>query len=68
MRKEGILWSQPGFPEEGPVTVASLPFGQGHQIGESEKGSNVWISVRHLKVCLVILLQTDWINMDFMVM
>ena len=36
VRNEGMRKSQPGLPEKGPVTVTSLPFGQGHQIGESE--------------------------------
>ena len=41
VRNEGILRSQPGRPEKGPVTMTSLPFGQGPQISESEKQSNV---------------------------
>ena len=40
-RNEGILRRQPGLPEKGPVTMTSLPFGQGPQISESEKQSNV---------------------------
>ena len=41
VRNEGILRSQPGLPEKGPVTMTSLPFVQGPQISESEKQSNV---------------------------
>ena len=41
VRNEGILRSQPGLPVKDLVTMTSLPFGQGPQIGESEKQSNV---------------------------
>lgn len=36
-----MLRRQPGLPEKGLVTLTSFPFGQGHQIGESEKHGNV---------------------------
>lgn len=53
VRKEVTLRIQPGLPKTSPSTLTSFPLGQGHQIGASEKHSNVQVLARHLQVHLM---------------